>query len=195
MRIASLDDRSLLCEILAEAFKTNPSVNWVVGNRKGKQTRINLVVKYSVDKCLREGTALISGNEKGAALYFLPDYSTFSFREIYWQVVLAIRVVGLFRVFEIMKRERFIKSKKRAVSHLYFWYLGVKSDTRDGKAFRELRDYVFELAKENGLPILIETSEPKNIKPYQRIGFKTYFKWEVPKKEMSVWFMQRNVEV
>jgi len=192
MRIATAKDKHLLCDILSEAFSKNPSVNWVVGNKPNKELRIKTLVEYSVSKGLREGTALISDNEKGAALYFLPNHSKFSFSEIWWQVILAFKVIGIFRVSEILKRESFIKKQKLQIPHIYFWYLGVQSDTRDGKASRELRDNVFQVADQKQLPILVETSEPRNIITYERMGFKTYFEWEVPAKDMTIWFMKRE---
>ena len=195
MRIATVKDKDLLCEILSESFLYNPSVNWIVNNRKEREKRIVQLVKYSVSKSLREGTAIISDNEKGAALYFLSNSSKFSLSEIWRQILLAVQVIGLFRIKEIQKRESFIKNHKLKTPHLYFWYLGVKSDARDGKASKELRDYVFQIAEENQLPILIETSEPRNIKTYKRMGFKTYFEWSPPKKDMTIWFMKRENRV
>ncbi len=192
MRKATIKDKDLLCEILSESFNQNPSVNWVIGKRSGKKKRIALLVKYSITKCLREGTALISDNEKGAALYFLPNHYKFSISEIWWQVLLAFKVIGIFRVPEIVKRESFIKSQKLNTPHLYFWYLGVLSDSRDGKAVNELRNHVFEVADDLQVPILIETSEPRNIKTYERVGFKTYFEWISPEKNLNIWFMKRE---
>jgi len=191
MRIATNKDYTLVCNILSEAFLYNPSVNWVV-NKKEREKRIVKLVKYSVSKCLREGTVLISGNEKGAALYFLPRKSKFSISEIWGQIQLAFQVIGIFRVNEILKRESFIKKQKLQVPHLYFWYLGVMSNARDGEASKELRDYVFQIAKKNQLPILLETSEPRNIKTYERMGFETYSKWGIQSKKMNIWFMKRD---
>lgn len=189
---ATKKDKNLVIDILSDAFEFNPSVNWIVGNRKGKAKRLKLLIEYSFQKCLRDGTVLISNDKTGAAMYFTSTKPVFSIKELFWHLILAFKVIGIGRLHEILTRESFIKKHKLQIPHLYFWFLGVKKNNRNGKAARELSQYIFKEAKQLQLPILVETSEAKNILSYQKMGFKTYYKWENKRKKMNIWFMKKE---
>ena len=73
---------------------------------------------------------------------------------------------------------------------MYFWFLGVEKG--GDQAVYELKDHLFELSKNQQLPILLETSVPRNRSVYERYGFEVYHTWEDSGNDKALWFMMRK---
>lgn len=57
-------------------------------------------------------------------------------------------------------------------------------------AARELDRDLKKLAKQENLPIYLETAMPVNRKVYERFGYETYDEWIVPEEDIQFWFLR-----
>ena len=182
MRRASIAEKDKVIDIISSTFETNPGVNWLIKKSGSHKKKIHRLASYAFYKSyLREG-AYISSNEKGVALCYRFNCRVFSIREVIYLLWFALFSINPRRIPKVLKRESYRRSKRpESGNYLYFWFLGVIPDGRG--AVYELRDAIFELAKETNLPIYLETA-------MERYGFETYHYWEDPAENIKFWFMK-----
>ena len=54
----------------------------------------------------------------------------------------------------------------------------------------KMKNFIYDKAKKDQLPILLETSVWRNVVAYERYGFKTYHVWDDVPNNIKVWFMK-----
>lgn len=187
MKRSSISDKVLSAQIIADTFDANPSVNTVIGAGGNRKRKISRLADYAFIKALNRDGAYMSSNNKGAALAFRSDKKVFSLKELYYEVRFAFSI-PVKKVFQTLKREAYIKKNRSEGNHLYFWFLGVQKG--GGNAVFEIKDSIYEMAQKEQLPILLETSVPRNVVAYERYGFKTYHVWDDPYGGMKLYFMK-----
>jgi len=189
MTQATPSDKKDAVEIIIETFDQNPSVNIVIGEGGNRRKKISRLAAYAFIKAINRDGAYLSENRKGAALCFHSDSGGFSLKEIYYEARFAV-VIPIKKVIQTLKRESYIKKNRYKGKHLYFWFLGVEKG--GGQAVFELRDHLFALSEKEQLPILLETSVPRNKEVYERYGFKVYHTWDDSGGGNALWFMMRD---
>lgn len=168
MREARPVDKAAAIKLLSEAFENNKSVNYVVKHPKARSVLMN----YAFKICLRWGKVYISEDKKAVALLLFPHLKKFSLHAIYLDLILAIKGIGLSKVFQVLKRESEIKKHHPQQPFVYFWFLGVDKNMQGQGLGSAMLNKI--IAAHNDLPILLETSTVRNIPLYERFGFRTY---------------------
>lgn len=187
MPLAKQSDKPTIIEIIQSTFQTNPSVNVVIGEQGNRAKKIGRMAEYTFTKAINRNGAFISKNNMGAALFFRSTIKNTDLKEIYYELKFALSIPPK-KVFQTLKREAYLK-KNRAYSDYYFyWFLGVKKG--GDKAAFELSNEVFEIARRDNLPILLETSVERNKMIYERYGFEVYHEWDDLNNGITLWFMQ-----
>ncbi|WP_258103162.1 hypothetical protein [Marinoscillum sp. MHG1-6] len=189
MRQARLKDKSNVIRIISKTFDTNPSVNVVIGKEGDRERKLQRLAAYTFVKALNRNGAYLSDNRKGAALFYRSDQGGFFWNEQWLEVQFAL-TLSVKGVLNALKREGYLKKHRYAGLHYYFWFLGVEAG--GGGAGFELKEVVFGKAKEDGLPVLLETSVWRNVVAYQRYGFEIYHEWKDEENGITVWFMKRD---
>jgi hypothetical protein len=110
-------------------------------------------------------------------------------KEFLLELRFGLSYIGITRLPAVLAREAFRKKQRPAEKeYLYFWFLAALPDAKEA-AF-ELKNGIFSMAREKGLPVFTETSVERNKKIYERFGFKTYQIWEDPKEKLKFWFLR-----
>ena len=195
MRKATKNDRKRFIDIMSESFDTNPSVNWTVKQDNKRQKRYRLLAGFVFNQALRRDAIYFSSDDEGIIIFYkYNDFKTF-FIEIFEKLLLTLRVISIERVGGIMKREKYIQSKRPADGeYIYCWFFGVSKIARGKGAAVELKDKIFAEADRLKLPVYIETTIPINMRIYNRYGFDIYHEWEVKEKGLTYWMMKREVK-
>ena len=198
MRKATQEDKNLIIGIMSESFDVNPSVNWTVKQDGKREKRYRRLAGYVFDIAIRKEAIYISSNNMGVVILYKFNEHKDGLYEAWIRIKMAIRVIGLGRVREILKREAYIKSKRtRDGEYLYVWFYGVLKKARgvgENSAAVELKDFVFEQMEKRKLPVLLETTIPLNMKIYDRYGFRCYHEWKVKEKGITFWMMRKENE-
>ncbi len=188
---AKKKDKDIIIKILSESFNKNPSVLSVVKNDRKVLTRIKYLIDYSYKLSVLRKGVFISSDKSGAALCYINKTKGDMLLEIAYQIKLIFKAIGLKQLFKVLKREKYIKNiRPQNCEYIVFWFLGVIPTKRNGIAAKELRNEIFAIADIKNLPIILETSERKNMITYQRLGFKIYHEWDVD--NITLWFMKRE---
>ena len=186
---ATKKDQQDAVRIITDTFDKNPSVNIVIGEGGNRKKKIARLGAYAFVKAYNRGGAYLSNNRKGVALCFESERGGTNLNEIWSEVRFAFSI-PIKKVFQTLKREKYIKQHRYAKPHLYFWFLGVQKGGE--QAVYELKDHLFKLSKEKALPILLETSVPRMRKAYERYGFEVYHTWDDSGGGKQLWFMKRD---
>lgn len=175
MRTATKQDKSLVIEIIAESFYTNPSVNMVIKQDSKKTKRIRALANYSFKTALRRNGVFISDDNKGVAICYKYNIKKEGIADYWNQMVLAFAAIGVRRVGKVLSRESHFKQQRPSDGNfLYFWFLGVVNSGKGRGAAIELKNGLLSKSAKEKLPIYLETSVTQNKRVYERYGFETY---------------------
>lgn len=187
MKIASSFDRTAAIRIITQTFHENPSVNAVIGEGGDRDKKIRRLANYAFVKAMNRKGAYFSSNQKGVALCFESTQKGGNLIELLAEVQFAASL-PLKKIIQTLRREKYLKQHRLSSPHLYFWFLGVEKG--GGSAVFELKNSLFQLADERQLPIVLETSVPRNKLAYERYGFNVYHEWKTDGH--TLWFMVRE---
>lgn len=185
MRKAIREDKQLVIDILVSAFlplEGENSINFVVKQDHHRKKRTAVLMGYLFERAFMFGEIFISSNNKACILFNYPNQIQPNFKTILLDVKLATQCIGLSRVFKILKRERLTNKHYPKENHLRPIIFGVieayKGTGTGGRLLLEVKRH-FENLK---LPVIIDAASEKNVKMYQKLGFK------IIKKEESLGF-------
>jgi hypothetical protein len=189
MKLATYSDRKKVIEIIAHTFSANPGVNWLLKKGGNHEKKIRRMASYAFMRSYLRNGAFLSENEKGVALCYKFNTRVFSLTGLFYELRFALTSINLARLPAVLKRESY-RRKQRPGSgeYLYAWFLGVMPG--GGNAVFEIRDEMFSLAREENLPIYLETAMDRVRMGYERYGFETYHYWEDREEDIKFWFMK-----
>jgi len=193
MRKASISDRDLFVDIIAESFADNPSVCSVV-RKKNKKNSISALACYVFDYSIRRNAVWISSDCSGAVACYQKNTKKDDLLDYWLQFVLLVRSLNLWRLADLLKKESFlVKKREDEPDYLYLWMYGVKAEGRGKTAAKELMSAVFDESRKKKLPICLETSVPGNKRKYEKYGFSSHAEWENRKEGYTLWLLKRAV--
>lgn len=179
MKKASVNDRALVVDLLAQSFEDNPSVNYIVRQDDKRIARIRALMAYSFDVCSLFGDVWLADDRKSCALVLYPDQKRTTFKAIWLDVKLILNAIGLDGIKKALKREAQIKKKQMQVPMTYLWFIGVSPLYQHRGMGNKLLQQVLAEAQRINRPVFLETSILKNIAWYERFGFHVYDKLEL----------------
>jgi ribosomal protein S18 acetylase RimI-like enzyme len=174
MRIANQADRQHVINVLTLAFDQNKSVNYVVKQDVYRVDRIRQLMEYSFEYCKAFGEVYLSDDAKACAFILFPDRKKTTFKSILWDAKLASKVIGLPRVFQVLKRESLIKQNHPKQPITYLWFIGVDPHAQGKGIGSKLLNDVISMNEKKQRPIYLETSVEKNLAWYRSFGFEIY---------------------
>jgi len=160
-----------IVEILYQSFKENYSVNYVVKQDHRKEKRLRTLMKYSYYQGVRNGRIYLNKDKTACAIILNSTKKKTNLQDIYWDVKLVFKCIGLMRIFKVLKRESLIKKNHPKFEHIHLWYIGVLPEHQGNGNGRSLMTKIINDAFESGLPIFLETSTVRNFKFYENLGF------------------------
>lgn len=174
MMKATLEDKSLIVNILAKSFATNKSVGYLINQEGNKMRRIQLLMKYSFDVCLQWGDIFLSDNKQGCALILYPEKKRTNFQSIFWDLKLALFSIGLINIAKALRRENEIRKRHPTVPFAYLWFIGVDPVLQGAGVGSSLLEEVIEHSIERNRSVFLETSTLENLPWYKKFGFQIY---------------------
>jgi len=160
-----------ILDILSGSFDTNNSVNFVVKQDNRRKQRIRKLVNYSFKRTLNFGKAFVSEDGRACMLVVDPNLEKTTLLTIWWDIQLAFSVVGINRVFKVLKREKAVKSEKPSEPYIYLWFVGVDPQFQGQGKGAELIQSLISNEWRAGRSIYLETSNARNFPFYEKLGF------------------------
>ncbi len=174
MREATYDQKTLVINILTEAFEDNKSIKYTVGTRSGQERRINFLMDYCFEICWKYGKVYLSPDNRGCALVLYPDQKKTTYWSIKKDLQLLFNAIRLLNIPRILEREKMIKRYQFKGYGYYLWFIGVKKSHQGKGIGSDLMNAIIAEAELLDRIIYLETSTLKNIVWYQSFGLKIY---------------------
>lgn len=175
MRKANISDKNLVVEILTESFKDNKSVNYILKEKASKSRLIKDLMIYSFNIGIRYGDVFLSDDAKACSIILFPKRKKSFFYSTYQDLFLIAKVIGVKKLFTVMKKEKDVKLKHPDNDFAHLWYIGVY-DKFQGKGIgTKLLSEIKAHYKKKGLNIYLETSTEPNIPFYKKNGFDVFY--------------------
>jgi ribosomal protein S18 acetylase RimI-like enzyme len=186
---ASHQDKALVVDILAKAFDTNLSVNYLIRPDQRRKERIRKLMAYSFEVCHLFGKVLLSEDKKACALLLFPDQKKTTWRSVLLDLELALFGLGLPMVRRTLNREARIKRFHPQQPICYLWFLGVDpAYQRQGLGKQLLRE-ILDDSDHSQRPLYLETSTIRNVPWYQQMGLEVYHELDFG---YTLYFMRYN---
>lgn len=173
MRLAGKEDRDQVVNILTSAFVDvliPNSINFVVKSDSKRKKRLKSLMEFQFDIALELGHIFISDGCKGCIIYV--NKWKLTLRRIILEIKLLFTVIGIENVFQVLKREKIIKSYHPKGEFIHLWLMGVEPEAQGTGIGSMLLQETLEFYK--GKLIYLETTTQENLKFYKKNGFNIF---------------------
>ncbi|MDG1572529.1 hypothetical protein OZ410_09395 [Robiginitalea sp. M366] len=184
METATLQDEQLVADILESAFsgETMPNaINHLIGEGPGRHRRLQRLMRYLFLRGFYQGKVWLSPSRQACLLVEFPDQKPGLWprlRLAWAKAGLALRVIGLRRVPQILRRQRRLRRLRPAAPHIYPLILGVRPEVRGRGEGLRLALAAMKAYRDIDIPIALETTTPENVRYYEAFGFKVTHRTE-----------------
>ena len=175
MRLAEKKDKIQVVEILTSSFidvLIPNSINFVVKNDAKRRERLKSLMEFQFDIALDLGHIFISDDFKGCIIYI--DKWKLSLKRIILEIKLLFNVIGIENVFQVLKREKIIKSYHPKVDFIHLWLMGVLPEAQGTGIGSKLLKETLKFYE--GKLIYLETTTQENLRFYNKNGFSVFHK-------------------
>jgi ribosomal protein S18 acetylase RimI-like enzyme len=178
-----------IVKILAPPFSTNQSVNRCVKQDKRRFQRIENQIRYVSNISIRDNMAYMNSAKTGAMLCNLSNGEKSTMLDDLYYLT---QVSGLKLGLQLIKREKLLKQMIPMRDYCHLWFIGVENGSQGKGIGTQMIEYLKQTCMERGLPICLETSNPRNIKFYERNGFDLSRKVRLPMDDFDLYFYSWN---
>lgn len=187
--------RQKTIDIITKSMKGLPGIEWITGkNPKNIRSKMDELATYVFEVAWKRNGLYLSRDRNGVAILIAQNKKIREKINLLNTLRFVFYCTGLKRALEIHKREQYIQKKHPThKDYLYFWMFAVLPSARGSRAAFELKNKIFEESERLSLPIYLETTALKNKNVYERFGFKVYHIWQIEKRNVTMYFMRREV--
>jgi hypothetical protein len=187
-------DRDLIIGMVSEAFRQNPRVMAMM-KKKNSARSLRLMTEYAYQLVEKFDGIYLSEDKSTVLFYYTKKNYRRTFVDYLKYGQMFMKAIKPSQLFPTLKREKYIKSLRPDYDdYIYVWILASDQSKTSIRGLADVRDYLFKMSENTKLPILIETTIEKILKLYKYIGFEIYHKWHDEEADISVWFLQRELE-
>lgn len=167
IRTAALGDAETAIAAVVMAFSADPAARWMYPDSRQYLRHFPEFVKVFGGKAFRYGSAYVTDNGWGAALWLPPEVSPNEAELVRLIETTADEGIrdDLFRVFAEMG------CYHPPVPHWYLPMIGVDLPWQGRGLGSALMRHALEQCDADGVPAYLESSNPRNIPLYERHGF------------------------
>ena len=185
MQQATKEDIPSLINILAPAFADNRSVNRCVKQDSKRMERIENQIRYISNISLRNEMAFVNKDKTTAMLSNLSYGSKATLSD---DLYFITKVSGVGLGLQLLKREKLLKAMNPTYDFCHLWFIGVVPELQGQGLGTETLNFLKAQCEQKGLPIHLETSNPRNIKFYENNGFTLQEKKRLPMDNFDLYF-------
>jgi ribosomal protein S18 acetylase RimI-like enzyme len=179
MKEASLEDKSLIVDILTRSFENNQSINYLIPQDSRRKERIRNLMDYSFELCREAGRVLLSDDRKACALLILPERKKTTWNSLRLSLFLITKSIGFRNIPKALNREGRIAARHPKTPYYHLWFIGVAPEHQGrGRGGQLLRE-ILEEAENQHRPVYLETSTLKNLPWYEKHGFEIFDRLEL----------------
>jgi ribosomal protein S18 acetylase RimI-like enzyme len=192
LRLVRPEETPALATALARAFHPNPGMSWTFRDPERRKRQLETgFAHYFRSIWLPRGECWTADGVNGAAVWMPPGR---------WELPLSAQVRLLPGVIRSAGRDtarvlRFFGWTEKRHPHEPHWYLlllGIDPEQQGRGYGSHLMRPVLERCDADGVPAYLETDTERNVALYERHGFRTRERAEMPGGGPPIWFMWRE---
>ena len=187
------EDIPRLSEVLAQAFSTDPVLNWAMRPGEGRIGALRLMFRRGIERNLRYGEETTTTDLNACAIWAPPE----ALKEPHNPLDVILTLPQLIGYSGFCRLRRMIiffnacEEMRPKEPHHYLDFVGVHPD-RQGQGYASaLLSYTLTRLDAEGTPAYLESSNPRNNPLYQRHGFKITDEIHLPDGP-TLWCMWRD---
>lgn len=190
IRLATYEDLPQLANILRQAFDANPAVNDTIKNDEHRDKRAFALMEYVIKNGLLYHGVYINSEKNCAAVMYNPNQKVDRIKSLIYQIQLVHRAISWSRAVYMTKKDKLMRAQRPSGDHLYLQMIGTLPEAQGTGAGTEMLKYLMQQSTTLALDLYLETSVEKNVKLYEKRGWKVYHIWDV-RPGYVIHFMKR----
>jgi hypothetical protein len=187
-------DRELIIEMVTEAFEQNPRAMAMI-KKKNPVRSIRLMAEYAYELVKKFDGIYLSEDKSTVLFYYTKKEYHRTFVDYLKYGQMFMKAIRPSQLLPTLKREKYIASHRPDYDDfIYVWILASDQSKTSIRGLADINKHLYELSERLQLPILIETTIEKLLRLYKYVGFEPYNKWHDDEADISVWFLQRELD-
>jgi len=188
-------DKKRTLDIISKSFLDNPRITSTL--KKGDtEKRIRIMALYAYDFVIKRNGIFLTSDKSTILMYYKKSQQKKTIKDVMNYCGMFFKCIKFSKAWETFIRERYISKQRPDIpDYIYVWILASIPGDKGLKPLAEVRDHLFGLSRETGLPLIIETTMPKVLKLYKYVGFEVYHEWYNRTQDFKVWFLIRKPEI
>lgn len=175
MNKATYNDKDLVITILSKSFENNLSVNYIAKQDGSRLKRIKYLMEYSFEVCYMFGAVYLTEDRNACALVLFPEKKKTTLKAILLDIKLILNTVGVGNISKALARESKIKKAYPENELMYYlWFIGVNPEHQNKGIGTALLQSLINDSNALKRSVFLETSTPKNLPWYKKLGFSIY---------------------
>jgi len=170
-RHAIAADLPQLTHALTSAFSEDPVMGWIFDDPDRRPGQLEAWMRFSLDMGITRGHLYGVGGNRGAAIWSPPDTTLFDAHWVPKLVELLTKLIGERAGAVMSGLGKTSEAHPKDESHFYLFTLGTHADAQGEGLGSQVLQPVLEICDTQGLPAILESSNPRNLPFYRRHGF------------------------
>jgi len=186
------DDADAITETIATAFFHDPLWSWAFGDEARRAADFRVWWRVFVDAALRDSWSWVTPSCESVALWSRPGHEELNDAEEARLAALVGELIGgehAAAVLDVLTR--FELEHPRAEPHYYLSVVATHDDHRGHGIGETMLRRNLETVDAEHMPAYLESSNPRNLERYMRLGFEPRGEIEVPDGRPAVVTMWR----
>ena len=174
MRELRREDIPRLSEVLAQAFSTDPVLDWAMRSDKRRMDALCAMFRRGIQGTLRYGQETTTTDLNACAIWAPPEAlnEPHNILDLILSFPRLIGYSGFGRARRMMAFFKACEDHRPRVPHQYLDFIGVDPNKQGQGYASALLRYTLTRLDAQGTPAYLESSNPRNNPLYQRHGFK-----------------------
>jgi ribosomal protein S18 acetylase RimI-like enzyme len=192
IRTATHDDFETLTAVLARAFAGDPLINWLVRKGPRRDDAFHRLFAETLRFGLQAGEVLTTGESQGAAVWFAPGRYRMGLGGLLALFPEVARAFGPLAMLPKLLAVNEVGRRHPKKPHWYLFTFGVDPPFQGKGVGGALMRHALARVDADRSPAYLETALESNVGLYERYGFSTVEKVQVPRGGPPVWLMWRE---
>lgn len=185
-------------QVLGEAFLDYPLMRYAFEGQSPERYRRSVFTLYGccANGCASYGNTFLHPSGHGALTYLSGDFFPMGlWKELQTGFLAVPFTLGLKATLRLIKHEEEVEPwirKNASKSMGYIWCIGVRPSAQGKGYSREMIELAVKEMKEKGMEeIWLKTEDAKNVKIYEKLGFKVEMHVVAKSSGIDAWMMKR----
>jgi hypothetical protein len=185
MKVAQKSDKSWIVDLLTEVYRDNPTVLYAA-NYKAKN--IQKVFEFSFDEFFSINGVFYHPNKK-AVLFINPGVANRN-SSLFKQLKFMLSVSGIRNGLKLKRRRKIMLNERSKEPFIHIGVFGISNHAERFKTALDIKNFVFNMAREKKLDVYLETPLEKTRKVYEYYGFECFSEYYLEEAKHPWYFMR-----